>query len=72
MMIRTHLCPYAGRRVFKIGRWWGDHGYQVELPLHHGPVSSYWRHQLRRAPARACRVDRARWKRRRFVQELRR
>lgn len=44
----------------------------VERPRHHGPVSSLRPLPPMRASARACRKDARRWKRRRFVQKLRR
>jgi hypothetical protein len=73
-VIAYRHCTYTGRiLIVEVFSWRyhssPDYWY---IPLAHGPVKSRWLHSLRRAPARSCRVDRARWKRRRFVQRLRR
>lgn len=52
--------------------WLDRDRYLVGRPRHHGPVRCACPMPARRPQARACRFDRARWKRRRFVQRLRR
>lgn len=71
-MIATAKCPYSGRLiVVQKPRWWG-YTNTWEIPLRHGPVTVHRPASGWRAPARCCRMQAARWKRRRFVQQLRR
>jgi hypothetical protein len=70
--IATHFCPYASRRIItQAPRWWGTM-YTWELPLRHGPVLQHRPLPARRVPQRASGMQGARWKRRRFIQKLRR
>jgi hypothetical protein len=70
-MIATRSCPYTRCMIVEQRlRWWGLANFW-RVPLRHGPVFQHAPRSARRAPSRACRLHAARWKRRRFVQALR-
>jgi hypothetical protein len=70
-LIATNVCPYSSHIVVEQRpRWWGSWNIW-RVPKRYGPVFSRLPLPGRRAPARACRKQVARWKRRRFVQGLR-
>jgi hypothetical protein len=69
-VIATQHCPYSAHLEVEQFSWWSSTYWRV--PLRHGPVFSRRPLPGRRAPARCCRMQRASWKRRRYLHKLRR
>lgn len=67
-----HQFSVRVRQVRIASGWYNDDGVFVGLLCKHAPVRCFVLPPPNRAQARSCRVDRARTKRRRFTQRLRR